>query len=251
MPRHRVPPAAVATPPNAGLNMFNKSHKDWFVRCILLLVTFLHTTYHVPFRACGIILIVLKTILLKLELLPSTDNMPTTLGTAFSRLGFTDNFIIQVMCPQCHQLIHAAKSNFDFRDEAYCQSCQVPLYTGIGSKYFNYLIPPKFARPPAPKLVSPYAPLKLLLTEFLSRPGLEENVESWRDQTDFKGTFRGPWDGAVWKSIKDVNGEHFFKKRMDNELRLGVTCGLDWYNIFFFLLYMISSPFVQVPGSTR
>jgi hypothetical protein len=40
----------------------NELHPQWHVRCVMLLVAFLHTRHHVSFKACGLIILCLNFI---------------------------------------------------------------------------------------------------------------------------------------------------------------------------------------------
>ena len=68
---------------------------------------------------------------------------------------------------------------------------------------------------------------------------MEEEVEAWRLRTPSKDTLQTMQDGKVWKEIKAPDGSCFFANPGPNdELRLGVTLGLDfcsdWYGYKIF-----------------
>ena len=75
-------------------------------------------------------------------------------------------------------------------------------------------------------MVAPYTPFRELLTEFLARPGMEEEMDAWRDAPSTPGHYKGIWDGEVWRTLKDAEGRLFFAKR-DDELRIGLTAAFD------------------------
>lgn len=64
------------------------AHSQWFVRLILVLVVFLNVRWHLPHRACAILLFALRTIFIAVNLLQADDPMPTTLKTAYKRLNW-------------------------------------------------------------------------------------------------------------------------------------------------------------------
>ncbi|KAF8491927.1 hypothetical protein JB92DRAFT_1253441 [Gautieria morchelliformis] len=68
-------PLSMPSPPPDTMDAFQHAHEHWFVRCILLLVGFLHTKHHLSFRACGLLLWCLRFIFISLGLLASDDNM--------------------------------------------------------------------------------------------------------------------------------------------------------------------------------
>jgi len=53
-------------------------------------------------------------------------------------------------------------------------------------------------------MVAPYTLFCDLLTEFLARPGMEEEMDAWRDAPSIPGHYKGIWDGDVWRTLKDV-----------------------------------------------
>lgn len=77
------------------------------------------------------------------------------------------------------------------------------------------------------------APIQLLsdgLREIFSRPGMVPAVRAWKSQRQVPGELRNMQDGRVWKTMKGHDGQRFFHDGdSDKELRLGVTCSLDWY----------------------
>jgi hypothetical protein len=67
----------------------------------------------------------------------------------------------------------------------------------------------------------------------LSVPRIEETLDQWRKTPRQTGQYRDIFDGAVCKEIKAHDGRLFFdnqdKRAPNDELRLGVTLGVDWY----------------------
>jgi len=47
-------------------------------------------------------------------------------------------------------------------------------------------------------MVAPYSPLRNLLMELLAQPGMEEEMDAWRDLPYAEGRYSGIWDGEVW-----------------------------------------------------
>jgi hypothetical protein len=80
-----------------------------------------------------------------------------------------------------------------------------------------------------PKVIAPFASLKDLLAELLARPGMEEKIDAWRGQPLHSGRYQAIWDGKIWKTICDAEGDLFSGTRTDTELRIAGTCSLDWY----------------------
>lgn len=73
-------------------------------------------------------------------------------------------------------------------------------------------------------------PLSSLLSEFLSRTGMEELVNSyWKTRAHRPGQLSDIMDGNIWRTAKGPDGSLFFNAEDDtDELRIAVTMGLDW-----------------------
>ncbi|KAJ7907977.1 hypothetical protein B0H13DRAFT_2499090 [Mycena leptocephala] len=73
------------------------------------------------------------------------------------------------------------------------------------------------------------------------RPGMVSAVNAWKTQTPHDRELNSMQDGYVWKEIKGPDGESFFHgPDAEKEIRLGVSCSLDWYihfNLFTSLRY--------------
>jgi hypothetical protein len=94
------PLSGSGTAPNI-MASYMSSSSFWFVRIILLVVGFLYTQHHLSFRACGILLWCLRSMLMLLGAIDFDNHMPTTLGTALIHLGIVDHFTLAVVCPKC------------------------------------------------------------------------------------------------------------------------------------------------------
>jgi len=78
-------------------------------------------------------------------------------------------------------------------------------------------------------MVTPYSPLRDLLMELLAQPGMEKEMDAWRDLPYAEGIYSGIWDGEIWQTLKDTEGRlfFFFGKRSDNKLGISLTVGFD------------------------
>jgi hypothetical protein len=163
--------------------------------------------------------------------------MPTTLGTTFTHLGFTDHFTVLVVCPKCHSIWGKPVATPKSEEEVVCSHSDTMLYLGIPASYFKVeaSAQPPLSKRIKPKVVIPFAPLKDLLAELLAHLGLEDQIEAWRSQPPSAGTYTVIWDGEIRKSIKGADEKHFFKDWEDDELRIAATCSLDWYALILSL----------------
>lgn len=208
-------------------------HPHWFIRCILILVAFLHTRHQVSFRACGLILVCLNFIFLRLpgDLLLPGDPMPVTLKTVFSRLGLQgDRFTQYILCYQCHRL-------FDrhIPSDTLCPDCGIELFQPATRQLFESVVSTITGTPTPessrrPHLVAPVQLLSDSLREFFQRPGMIAAVNLWKVRPRTSGESRSIQDGEVWRTIKGSDGQSFFfGESSEREIRLGTTIGLDWH----------------------
>ena len=191
------------------------------------MVAYLHTTYHVTYRACGVLLWSLKTVFKMASLLPDNDNMPTTLGTTFNRLGLQESFQMFILCPNCKHPAGIHKVPLPKNITLECSLCNTWLYKNVRPSTFSRFLRMTGTLQPKPALVAPYTSLRQLLTEFLSRPGMEDIIDCWRENPYQTGKYTGIWDGKVWRNLKDETGQPFFTQCDNNELRIGLTAGYD------------------------
>ncbi|KAJ7779374.1 hypothetical protein DFH07DRAFT_730185, partial [Mycena maculata] len=206
-------------------------HQHWYIRCVIILVAFLHTRHQVSFRACGLLLTCLSFIFLRLpgHLLTPEHPMPRTLKTVFSNLGLqNDKFTQHIVCHQCHRL-------FDRRipSDTLCPDCNIALFQPATRQLFQSVIStiaetPAFEPTQKPHLVAPIQLLSDGLREFFQRPGMVAAVNSWKVRPQVRRESRTIHDGEVWKNIKGHDGQKFFFGRSsEREIRIGTTFSLD------------------------
>jgi hypothetical protein len=135
-----------------------------------------------------------------------------------------------VICPGCRSVCGSPVLNPTLDEQGKCHACDAILYTGISDSYYHTEATSRrpFKKAPKPKVIAPFVSLYDLLAEFLSRPGMEEKLDAWRLLPREGKKYRGVWDGKMWNTICDSNGDLFFGERDDSELRIAATCSLDW-----------------------
>ncbi|KAF8530816.1 hypothetical protein JB92DRAFT_2825442 [Gautieria morchelliformis] len=124
---HRFP---LPPPRVPAAETYDRAHQKWYIRLILLFVLLLHTHHHVSFRACSLILFCMCKIFIALFLIPSDDNMPTTLNTTLARLSIQERFITMAVYPTCHTFTPAV-AHPDEACNAQCSICEQGLYPRV------------------------------------------------------------------------------------------------------------------------
>ncbi|KDQ05579.1 hypothetical protein BOTBODRAFT_182420 [Botryobasidium botryosum FD-172 SS1] len=198
-------------------DLYTASSSYWFVRLAMLITAFLHTQYQLPFRACALLLFVLRCIFLGAGLISDSEDMPIKLDTALNRLGLEPRFTIYPLCRRCHRFVQNPKATL----KEQCLSCEEVIFSP----------PPPGSKKPKPKLAAPFSPLSHLLVDFLQREGMEQELDRWRTKGSTPGKLDSVMCGDVWKTIKGADGQPFFGPDYGDELRIGVTLSLDWFSV--------------------
>ena len=195
----------------------------WFWRIILILTAWLNLHYHVPHRACVLLLKVLRVIFIGLGQLNRNDQVPVTLTTTFRRLNLSDEFYIHPTCPTCHSL-YPADSPISLK----CSKCDIPLF-----KFWNATPGGEKTPRTSPLLQCPRRPISEQLSQLLNRPGMIDAVEQWRTRVPKPGFKTEIMDGEIWKTLPGHDGKPFFDNSEDrenkDEIRIGLTLGFDGY----------------------
>jgi hypothetical protein len=122
-PAPQSQPETVLEPPLSATETFQRASGFWFWRIILVLTAWLNLHYHVPHRACILLLKVLRVIFIALGQLGRDSEVPVTLTMTFRRLRFNDQFKIYPTCPQCHQIYPV-----DSPETLQCSKCSRALF---------------------------------------------------------------------------------------------------------------------------
>lgn len=219
-----APPVCESYPaPRSPGEVFLASHSNWVVRTLLTLVAFLHTKHHMSFRACGLILFILNILLTASGIIQPSEPMPVTLQTVIKRLDLEDRFTVYPVCSSCH---HIFEPNVDA--DTICPECDTAIFKPVSAALFERITGRK-PHPPPPVMAAPIQVLSSLLSDFLSRPDMENGCLDWKHRTEIPGELHDMQDGEIWKTIIGNDGKCFFDPEDDSdELRIGVTLGLDW-----------------------
>lgn len=190
---------------------FSKRYPNIIVRVSLLMVVSLYAQYHLPFRACTLLLTTLKVVFEGIRAVdPVQHPIPTTLTTLLHHLNLTDQFKTYTLCQTCWHVCDPATHT-----GTTCPNCNQGLFHRSDRS--------------KPILTLPIQPLSSLLSGVLNQKGIAEELEKWSSRDTDTDIYAQIQDGRVWKEGKLPNGESFFSKdEISGELRLGVTISLDW-----------------------
>jgi hypothetical protein len=226
-----IPHQIVFELPQQPSEVLNEATTHWFWRIILILTAWLNLHYHVPHRACVLLLKVLRVIFIGLGQLNRNDHVPVTLTTTFRRLNLSDEFYIHPTCPTCHSL-YPADSPISLK----CSKCDIPLF-----KFWNAIPGSEKTPRTSPLLQCPRRPISEQLSQLLNRPGMVEAVEQWRMRVPKPGFKTEIMDGEIWKTLPGHDGKLFFDNSEDRankeELRIGLTLGFDGYVLIDYIFH--------------
>lgn len=204
------------------------SSDDAIWHIVLLLVTFLNLRFHLPHRGCNLILAVLKVVFISAGLISSNKKPASTLKTAFRTLGLEDRFEVFPMCPGCRR-IYEDISEPNLR----CSECDTPLFKTkeILKNDFDDSMDLEQHTTETPVLKFPYRSISSQLQDLLARPGIEDQIDSWRHRQRDDNRMEDIMDGEIWKTLMGSDGKPFFdnipNRDAPDELRIAITLGFD------------------------
>jgi len=200
-------------------------HPDQGVYMVYVLAAWLHSQFHLPFRACNAMLVVFGLIIHAFGITLSAPIL-TTLPSVLTKLGVEPTFRVLPVCPHCLEVYSDKKTT-----APKCTVCGTdifktgPTQSGRARTEGNRV----------PKLRFPIKSLASQLAEIISLPGMEDELERWRKASRKSGEYNDFFDGAISKELKGHDNEPFFRNGVfdredgpDGELRIGVTLGADW-----------------------
>ncbi|KLO05018.1 hypothetical protein SCHPADRAFT_896602 [Schizopora paradoxa] len=218
-------------PPPPALETLASCDPHPFWQIILLMVACLNLRFHLPHRACSLILQVLKVVFISLGLFKQGHKPATTLNTTFAHLGLRDEpFDIFPMCTDCHRIFPA-----DTSPETNCSHCEIPLFQPIRvlESNFDGVLEHDTGVSSDPKLKCPIRALSSQLAEFVNAHGNEDACDAWRSKLPTPGVLADITDGEKWKTIAGPDGKPFFDndphRESKDELCLAVTLGFDGF----------------------
>lgn len=213
----RVPSA-----PAVHLPTSNDVHPHPSAYILYLLVIWLHTALHLPFRGCNVVLVVVAQ-LLKAANVAVNPPLLQTLPAVMDHLGAEPNFQILPACPTCFELFPPTSPA-----TTKCPRCTIPIFHSVPASSRTPNTKPK------PLLSFPTKSIEEQLKDMLCIPGVEDEMDLWRKQARTPGIYEDFFDGRISREIEGPDGLPFFRpgtspdSAPDNELRVGVTLGVDW-----------------------
>ncbi len=216
-------------PPPPALDTIAACDPHPFWQIVLLMVACVNLRFHLPHRACNLILQVLKVIFTHLKLFNEGHKPAVTLNTTFSHLGLRDApFDILPMCATCHRIFPA-----DTIPDSECSHCEIPLFKSVRIAVSNFdgNTEEVASMSTTPILKVPFRAISCQLAEFLNRKGIEDACDEWRTKTRTFGVLTDIMDGEKWKTVEGPDGRPFFdnnpNRESKDELRIAVTLGFD------------------------
>lgn len=192
---------------------------------LYLLVSWLHTHFHLPFLACNTVLVVVLNILRTAG--HNFAGIPppyTTLPSVVSHLGVEPEFQALPVCSNCLEVFPATT-----KPGMLCHHCALPLFKSIPRHNRRTAEDTESHRP---FLQFPYKSIESQLRDILAVPGMVNVLEQWRVKGRMPGRYTDNFDGAICKELPGADGRPFFEnprpQGLPPELRLGVTLGADW-----------------------
>ncbi|KAG1736838.1 uncharacterized protein EDB91DRAFT_1055457 [Suillus paluster] len=193
---------------------------------IYAVTTWLHLQWHLPRAACNALLSILGCLLLFVS--PQLEIPFRTLQSATRVLALDTPFYTLPCCPTCREVYPPAGST---HEQDHCMTCNIPLFLPDTTKR-GFLRAKKI-----PYVKYPYLPLSVQIQSILMILGVEATLDGWRSKPRTPGQYTDIFDGNVCRlNLKAPDGTLFFSNSPNelqgpnNELRLGVNLGIDWFS---------------------
>lgn len=199
----------------------SRVHTHPAIRLLYILVAWLHTHFHLPFIACRAILVIVAFIISSAAISFDTSETYKTLPSVLNHLGVNPDFLLLPVCPECLEVHPASTPTSDV-----CVRCQSPIFkAAVGHKKA------------APLLQCPVKSIEDQLIDILHVDGAEDILEQWRFKERHIGQYLDNFDGEICKTLKGPDSRPFFENPLphetQDELRIGLTLGVDWYVFSF------------------
>lgn len=200
------------------------------------MVAWLHFQFHLPHVACNTVLVFLELLFRYFQLdivLPFTNIQFTARA-----LGINPEVKLLAVCPECGG-VYPSLSSKHTQEE--CTACHIPLFLPDHMRQSNH----HAIRTPVVKY--PYLPLSDQIVSILKNPRVEALLDKWRTKTGNLGEYNNIFDGRMCRlKLRALNKSLFFSNRPykrngpNNELRIGVNLGVDWY-VLCYALYDLNN----------
>ena len=160
-----------------------------------------------------------------------------------------------VSCPKCHTLYEFEKC---FVDKAktipkVCSFSKLPNHPHrsrrqhCGSQLLRTAVTKDGDHKFYPLKVYCYKPLIESLQTLLSKPGVLNSCEHWRERKIPKDTFCDVYDGRVWEEFQHVNGSPFLAAPHN----LGYMMNIDWFSPFKHTPYSVGAVYLSIMNLPR
>ena len=181
------------------------------------------------------------------------DNFPNSLAKGRALINLNrDNFQQYVCCAKC-LAVYKFSDCYERRGSQavsmHCTSCEFPLHSRKSLRSTcNYplLKRVKLARKVVlkPTKIYCYKPITDSLNEIISRPGIAELCEEWRERDKVDDIYADVYDGRVWREFE---GKGFFLLPRS----YGLMLNIDWFQPFEHSIYSIGVIYVALLNLPR
>jgi hypothetical protein len=178
--------------PLSSLGTVTDDDQSRLWKFILCLVAFLDLRFHLPQRACNLILDVLQIVFNGLGALQEADKLPKDARTVFKAVGLTDFFDVHVMCPSRHRVYPQRTAT-----DTCCDGCGTHLFHPKATylRDFDGSRARTTAYTDKPKLKLPVRLVSHQLRELLESGDTEIACDAWRTDVHVHGVLKSVMDG--------------------------------------------------------
>jgi hypothetical protein len=189
---------------------------------LYMLVAWLHTQCKLAFKACGAVLVVVANILAAAEVVPQ-EAVYGSLTSVLNYLNAEPTFQVLAVCPSCIEPYPVSR-----KSNSTCDRCGGPLFKSTNRHDRRQQDLEAIA---TPLLQYPVMSIESQLRALLDIPGMEDELEQWREVQRTPGKYNDMFDGRIAQGIKGPDARPFFENPVpprSTELRIGLVLGFDW-----------------------
>ncbi|CAG8707168.1 15007_t:CDS:2 [Rhizophagus irregularis] len=209
-------------------------------RWAMLWVYLFQDTFVLPQTASATLLDFLKDLLESFNNTTFSD-FPSTIYRADRLLGVEHEYRNYIVCPHCHHLHLPDILNGNVQPIK-CNKCNEIITKMVRTSKGNHLI--------KPIKVYPYYSIIQQLELLLSKPEMENLLESCFKREIDDDIFADVYEGRVWKTFTDTNGQPFFVKNV-LEIHIGFALNLDWFSPCKHIQYSVGVIYLTILNLPR
>ena len=85
------------------------------------------------------------------------------------------------------------------------------------------------------------------IQDLIQQPGILDILNHWRDRKIPSSVMADIYDGRIWQSFQDKDGNKFF----ENRYNLGLLINIDWFQPYKYVKYSVGAIYLAILNFPR